>query len=84
MNEIYLTSHSITYAQKMQKLLVNNGINAKIVRPELRFSEKGCAYAVSVSEKMFAEAREVLRRHSFMPVKAILREYNGEMREIQI
>ena len=84
MNEIYLTSHSVTYAQKMQKILINSGINAKIVRPELRFSERGCAYAVSVSEKMFAEARDVLRNYNFMPVKAILREYGGEMREIQI
>ncbi|MBR5543480.1 MAG: DUF3343 domain-containing protein [Oscillospiraceae bacterium] len=84
MNEIYLTSHSITYAQKMQKVLQLNGINARIIRPDLRLSESGCAYAVSVSEKMSAETIEVLKNYRLMPVKFILRENGGVLRELRV
>lgn len=78
MNSVYLTSRSITYAQRMQKVLVKNGISAHIERPELQIAERGCAYAVVVSEGFFAEAMEVLGYNGLLPVKAVMHdEHNG-------
>ena len=78
MNSVYLTSRSITYAQRMEKTLTKNGISAHIERPELEIAERGCAYAVVVSEGFFAEAIDVLRCNGIPPVKAVVRDrYNG-------
>ncbi len=77
-NSVYLTSRSITYAQRMEKVLIKNGISAHIERPELEITERGCAYAVVVSEGFFAEAIDVLRYNGILPVKAVVRDrYNG-------
>lgn len=84
MNEIYLTVHSLTNAQKMKKILTRSGINAKIVRPELSLSEKGCAYAVLISEKVFAETIEILEMYRIMPVRAFVKNEYGEAREINL
>lgn len=84
MNEIYLTVHSLTNAQKMKKILIRSGINARIVRPELKFSEKGCAYAILISEKMFAETMEVLELNRVMPIRAFVKNEYGEVREINL
>ncbi len=84
MNEIYLTVHSLTNAQKMKKIITNSRINAKIVRPELSLSEKGCAYAILISEKVFAETIEILERHRSMPIRAFLKNEYGEVREINL
>ncbi len=83
-NSVFLTSRSLTYAQRMEKVLKKNGVSARIERPELQITERGCAYAVVVSEGFFAEAIDVLKYNGLFPVKAVVRdEYNG-YREIDI
>ncbi len=84
MNSVFLTSRSVTYAQRMERALRRNGISAHIERPEREITERGCAYAVVVSESFLPEAMEVLRYNGIFPVKVVARdEYEG-YREIRI
>lgn len=84
MNSVFLTSRSLTYAQRMDKVLKKNGIAARIERPELQIAERGCAYAVVVSENFFAEAIDVLRYNGLLPVKAVIRDKNNGYRVIDV
>ncbi len=83
MNLVYLTSRSVTYAQRMEKVLRKNGISAAIERPEIKMTEQSCAYAVVISQGYLPEALEILRRRNLMPVKVIVEE-NGELRALRI
>ncbi len=83
MNYAYLTSRSVTYAQKMERALRRSDILARIERPEREITEKGCAYAVVVSETFLPEAMEVLRYNGLFPVKVVARDEDG-YREIRI
>ena len=83
MDNVFLTSRSVTYAQRMERALKRNGIFARIERPEQEITERGCAYAVVISETFLAEALEVLRYNGLPPVKVVAKELSG-YKEIRI
>ena len=83
MNSVFLTSRSVTYAQRMERALRRNGISAHIERPEREITERGCAYAVVLSETFLPEAMEILRYNGVLPVKVVARDNEG-YREIRI
>lgn len=83
-NSVFLTSRSLTYAQRMDKILKKSGVPSRIDRPDLQIMDKGCAYAVVVSEGFFAEAIEVLKNNGMPPVKAVVYGENDRYRVIDI
>lgn len=84
MNSVFLTSRSLTYAQRMERTLRKSGISAYIERPGIEISERGCAYAVVVSEGYFAEAIDVLGYNNLLPVKAVVKDGAGNLRVLEI
>jgi len=82
-NSVYLTARSITYAQRMARALGKNGVESRIERPEREITDKGCAYAVVISEGYVAEALEILSYNRLSPVKAVIKE-DGEYRVLPI
>lgn len=68
LKEIYLTSKSLTLAQKMKSVLRSGGIFANIVRPDIEITQNSCAYAVSIEEVFLPEAIEMLSLKGIMPV----------------
>ena len=84
MNGILLTCRSVTYAQKMKRMLENNGIAASIVRPDINLTKGSCAYAVNISQVFLPEAVSVLRSNMTPPIKIILIERNNLYRELHL
>ncbi len=84
MSSVFLTSKSLTYAQRMERILRKSGISAHIERPGIEISERGCAYAVVVSEGYFAEVIDMLRHNNLLPVKAVVRDAAGGLRVLPI
>lgn len=84
MDNVFLTSKSLTYAQRMERVLRKSGIPAAIERADLAISERGCAYAVVVSEGYFAEVTAVLRYNGLMPVKAVMRDEKGNFKVLSV
>ena len=84
LSSVFLTSRSVTYAQRMERILRRNGISAHIERPEREITERGCAYAVVISETFLPEAIELLRYNGILPVKVVARDEYGGYREIRI
>ena len=56
-----LLCRSITYAQRMSGALERAGISARVLRPPVGLTDRGCGYAVRVAAPYFSMAMERLR-----------------------
>lgn len=68
----------------MQKTLLKYGIEARIERPDIKLTQRSCAYAVVVSEGFLPEALDILSKNRLVPVRAFIRDETGGYREISI
>lgn len=84
MTGIIFTSKSLTFAQRMERALLKNGISAKIVRPDIELTNRSCAYGVNVSASFLPEAMEVLNFNRIHPVRVLLSEDGKNFRELKV
>ena len=54
-----LLCRSITYAQRMSGALERAGISARVLRPPVGLTDRGCGYAVRVAAPYFSMAMEL-------------------------
>ena len=76
-----LLARSVTYAQRMQKVLDRAGIRCRIFRAPRTLTDMGCAYAVYVAVEDMTTAFDILRRSSLAPVKIFFNQ-QGMYREV--
>ncbi len=57
-----IISRSLTYAQRMAKVLAHAGITAVVMRVPSGIQTAGCGYCVKVSEKRLSDALVVLNQ----------------------
>lgn len=74
---------SATYAQKMKNLLLQAGIEARVVRPNLKLTDGECGYAVRISDVFLAEALELLRQKRMEPMRVLVSDANHRYREMK-
>lgn len=67
--EITIVLRSVTHALKSKKLLSENGIPARVVKPS--DAEEGCGYGVSVSALHADAAAGILQKNRLRVVKMI-------------
>lgn len=84
MEGILLTCKSVTHAQRIRKILINAGVPAAIVRPDIELTKRNCAYAVNISQGYLGEAIETLKYNRVLPNRTMLIESDGSYREIYI
>lgn len=82
MSGCLLICRSVTYAQRMKKILERAGIEARIVRPNLQLTDGECGHAVRISNVFVAEALEVLKRHRLTPQKILVADADRRYREM--
>ena len=56
------TTTTVTYAMMAQRLLEENGIAAKIVRPSETAVARGCAYGIEFDARERGRVKEILAR----------------------
>ena len=66
-----IIARSVTFAQRMQKVLEQAGIRCRIFRAPRDLTDLGCAYAVQISRTETAYALSVLHRAGLDPVRMI-------------
>lgn len=76
-----LLVRSVTYAQRVQKVLGRAGIRCQIFRAPRTLTDAGCAYAVYVAAADAAAALRVLRESALLPVKMFF-DQQGVYREV--
>lgn len=77
-----LLCRSITHAQRMSNALEYAGVRARISRPPVGLSDKGCSYAVRIAAAYYDEAMRVLGAARLLPERVFFVSDDGAYREI--
>ena len=83
MNHYLFTARSITHAQRMARILEQNGVSAYIRRISRGIAGNGCGYTLQVPERKFRQAAEALRNGGVMPVKVFF-VTGGKQQEVAL
>jgi len=76
-----ILARSVTYAQRMQKLLGQAGIRCEISRAPRALTDLGCAYILRLSSQDIASALMILRRGEMDPLRVFFC-HNSSCREV--
>ena len=76
-------ARSITHAQRMSNLLEQGGVSARIFRPPLRVSERGCSYALYIFSHQLRTAKMLLREAKLYPTRVLV-DKKGEYSEVSL
>lgn len=82
MDYYLIMARSVTFAQRMQKVLEQAGIRCQIFRAPRDLTNMGCAYAVRLGFGDLARALLELHRVSLDPVQIFLHQH-GQFREVR-
>ena len=63
MNNIIVTVGSVTYAMKLRKLLLREGIQSRLVKVDNTTEGKGCSHGVEISESDFYSAVVIMKEN---------------------
>lgn len=78
-----ILARSVTFAQRMQKVLERVGIRCQIFRAPRELTDLGCAYTVQIPSAELMPALSHLRRAGLEPVQ-IFRFRKGQYREVRL
>ena len=83
MEQYVILARSVTYAQRMQKLLGKADIYAQIFRAPRELSDLGCAYILRLPRQFIQQALDILHLARMDPLK-VFSEKNGSYREVRL
>ena len=83
MEQYVILARSVTYAQRMQKLLGQAGIYSQISRAPRELTDLGCAYILRLDALSIQQAVVILRLEGFDPLRLFLSS-QGRYREVQL
>ena len=66
-----IIARSVTFAQRMQRVLEQAGVRCRIFRAPRDLTDLGCAYAVQIPRSEAAYAWDVLLKAGLDPVKIV-------------
>ncbi len=72
MDHYLIIARSVTYAQRMQRVLARAGIRCQIFRAPRDLTNLGCAYALRVSVSDLTAALTALHKDGMDPVQIFL------------
>ena len=83
MDSYYLTCRSLTYAQRVSRVLTAARIRNIIVRTPQKMSREGCGYAIRVSPASYADAMNVLESAALPPKRVFRMSAGGLFEEVR-
>ena len=63
MNSIIVTVGAVTYALKLKKLLLREGIRSKLVKVDGSAGSMGCSHGVEIDERDFYSAVVIIKNN---------------------
>ena len=79
----YITFRSVTFAQRGEKLLNQNGIRCTLQRTPRWMEEQGCGYCLRVWTKDIAPAVEQLQQAGIPMRRVYLQKGDGQLEEMR-
>ncbi len=83
MDRYYLSARSVTYAQKMAKVLEQNGIHPKIRRVSATMSGRGCGYTLEIAAYQYERALALLKAAGWNPTRVFV-SADSRLREVGV
>lgn len=83
MEHYLILARSVTYAQRMQRVLSRAGIRCQMFRAPRELSDSGCAYAIQLATADLANALYAVYRSALGPVQVFLYQ-DGTYREVSM
>ncbi len=83
MEQYLIMCRSLTYAQRAERVLSQNGINSNVIKAPQNLLTGGCGYAVSL-RKNFDKAYSILNSSGLIKGKVFMRVNEGEYEELKI
>lgn len=83
MEQYAILARSVTYAQRMQRLLGQAGIHCQIFRAPRELSDLGCAYILRLHSQTIRQALTILYRERLEPVR-VYSENKGGYQEVEL
>lgn len=80
----FITFRSVTFAQRAEKLLNQQGYRVNLMRTPRWMEEQGCGYALKIWSDDIIPAVRVLRENKIQMRKVYVQLENGEMEERKI
>ncbi len=78
-----LIARSITYGQRMQRVLQRGNIRASVYRVPRDISDSGCGYGVEVAPEWAQYALQLLQQAGLTPSR-IYRKYQNQYQEVRL
>ena len=82
MDSYYLTCRSLTYAQRLSRVLNSAGIRNSLVRTPSGMSNEGCGYSVRIRRDFLNDSLSVLRYSNMMPKRIFYVCDDGSYQEV--
>lgn len=83
METYVLIARSITYGQRMQRVLLRGGIRASVYRAPRDISDTGCGYGVEIGAEWVLCGLELLQRAGLVPSR-IYRKVQNVYQEVKL
>lgn len=80
----YITFRSVTFAQRAEKLLNQQGHRASLMRTPRWMEEQGCGYALKLWANHISPAVKLLRENRIQLRKVYAQREDGEMEEVKL
>ena len=80
----YITFRSVTFAQRGEWLLEENGIRCSVQRTPKWMEEQGCGYALRVWTGDIRRAAEILSRNRVPVKKYYAQGFDGQLEEMSL
>ena len=84
MSYYYITFRSVTYAQRGERLLMEQGIRCTVQRTPRWMEEQGCGYALRLRTGEIRRAAEALRAAGLPLRKIYVQRREGKLEELEL
>ena len=80
----FITFRSVTFAQRAEKLLNQQGYRVSLMRAPRWMEEQGCGYALKLWTQDILPAVKMLRENKIQLRKVYVQQESGDMEEVRI
>lgn len=80
----YITFRSVTYGQRGEKLLSQEGIRCSLQRTPRWMEEQGCGYALRIWVKEIGPVVEKLKDHGISLRRVYIQKADGQLEELTV
>lgn len=80
----YITFRSVTFAQRGERLLTQQGIRCSLMRTPRWMEEQGCGYALKLWTREIFDAVSLLRQGKVAMRRVYVQGADGQMEEVGV